>query len=753
MVAEPEAQGGVIASKLVPHRRPSGSVSRPHLLELLDGGQEQTLTLLSAPAGFGKTTVLTEWIDAGRSGTSFAWVSLDAADAEPVRLWTHVIAALARSGADAGARSLAALRSSPGQVLESVLPALFEELSAGDTPLVLILDDYHLAENPAVDEQVMFFLTYRPARVQLVISTRSDPSLGVARLRASGDLVELRAESLRFDLAELANFFEGVGVTGLTEADLLKLSERTNGWPAPLRLASLLIPENGRDHFIDTFTGESRTVVDYLTADVLDLLKPEIRDFLLQVSVLKRMNGPLCDAVIGASGSGERLAALERANLFVAIDADGAWYHQHQLFADALHLELTRTRPDLVPVLHARAAAWLASNGEVETATEHAIASGDVTLASPLVAGQVQAMVSTGRTGLTRRWLAELSWPEALRDPELAFVRAVAASLESRYDDAVTLLEVARTGPPDQRDAAGLPLGFRVDFLESIAGVNQVSRAHEAAQRAVATAPSSVWEGVALAAVGQAEYLQGHSVEATQTLRRAVSKIPDANPVLLAVAVGSLGLAEADLPEDSSHAAPLLEPVLRMLSSIGAEHTAVAAVLHLACGERERRSGDLRAADTFFSTAIYLLKDTQAGAWLALAHLLRAQVQRALGDPVAAAAGVDVADGILHRVPDPGNLRERSARLTELAKSPARVTSEYGEELTERELAVLHLAATGLEQRQIAEQLYISYNTVKSHLKTSYRKLGVSSRAAAVERLAALESHDNRGEQARSSPG
>ncbi len=738
--AESAARIGVIASKLVPHRRPSGSVRRPHLLATLDRGRDRMLTLLSAPAGFGKTTVLTEWVDTAASGVTYAWVSLDAADAEPVRLWTHIVAALARSGAPVGERSRAALRAGPGQIIESVLPELFAELSDGVGPLVLILDDYHLVENAAVDEQVKFFLAYRPPRVQLVVSTRSDPSLGIARLRASGELVELRADSLRFDLEELTEFFEGVGVTGLTQPELLKLSERTHGWPAPLRLAALLIPETGRASFIDSFTGESRTVLDYLTADVLDLLKPETQEFLLQISVLRRMNGALCDAVVDGTGSGERLAALVRANLFVSLDADGEWYHLHQLFAEALHLELTRRRPDLVPQLHVRAATWLAASGDLATATEHAVASRDVTLASALIAGQVQTMVATGRTALARRWLAALNWSDAVRDPDLAFVRAIAAALESRYDDALAFLEIARTGSADQQDMAGLPLGFRVDFLEGLTAVNQVTRAHEAAERAVAGAPSSVWEGVALAALGQSELLLGRPVDAVETLRRSISQIPDTNPVLLAIAVGNLGLAEARVSDGRSIAAPMLDPLLTVISSVGAEHTVVAALLHLANGEHHRLAGELREADAYFSTAIYLLSDTQAGTWLTLAHLLRAQVQRALGDVPTAVANIDAADALLSRIPDPGNLRAMSADLRGLLQAPTRVTSDYGEQLTERELAVLRLAATGLEQRQIAEQLFISYNTVKSHLKTSYRKLGVSSRAAAVERLAVLES-------------
>ncbi len=605
--------------------------------------------------------------------------------------------------------------------------------------MVLILDDYHRAENTSLDRQLEEFLRYRPTRVQVVVATRSDPAIGVARLRASGELVEVRADSLRFDDSELSRFLDGVGVTGLSDKDERRLLEQTGGWPAPLRLAALLMPRHDRGSFIDSFTGGTRQVVDYLTRDVLDLLSVETRDFLLRVSVLKQMNGALCDAVLGTSGSGDLLADLERANLFVSADADGQWYEQHQLFAGALRLELVRTRPADVPLLHARAADWFASAGDLEEATEHAIAARDVKTASRLVAAQIQSLAGTGRWAAARRWLAALDWPEATRDPELAFARAVDSSLEDRVNEALEHLRIARTGLASGVDACGLSLGFRVDFLESIVAVTQVGRAEAAGRRAVASAPDLTWEGVALAGLGQAQFLQGHLGEAIATLRRAAGQIPDAHPILLAVAVGSLGLAESARGDQTSRADPMLDGAIRGLATIGADRTSVGAVLQLACGERERRAGDLRAALARFDRALGILNDSPRGSWLALAYLLRATVRVLLGDSPAATADLDLVDATLDRVSDPGDLRDRSARLRQLLDAPVRLTSQFGEELSDRELDVLRLAAEGLNQRQIGEQLFISFNTVKSHLKTAYRKLGVSSRAQAVQQLHIVE--------------
>ncbi|WP_456788794.1 LuxR C-terminal-related transcriptional regulator [Cellulomonas sp. P5_C5] len=731
---------GVIRAKLAPPRLPRGVVGRRELLDVLQGGRGRRLTLVSAPAGFGKTTLLAQWAQAEEPEPArrFAWVSLDAGDCEPERFWTHVAAALCGVEPGVTEATVAAMRARPQRIGDVGLPLLYEALADGAEDTVLVLDDYHRAETPEISALLAEFMRYRPERVQLVVSTRSDPALGVARLRASGDLVEVRADALRFDEAEVASFFDGIGLAGLTPTEGHQLVERTGGWPAPLRLASLLMPEDGRATFIAQFSGASRHVVDYLAQDVLDLVDPATRDFLLQVSILGRFTGSLCDAVTATTGSGALLADLERANLFISVDSEGEWYHPHQLFTEALRVELTRTRPALVPVLHARAAGWLEAAGDIEAATDHAVAARDVHLASRLVAGQVQPMSASGRGANVRRWLAALSWPEALRDPELAFVRAVTASLANQLDEATQWLDVARTGDLDARDAAGLPLGFRVDFLDSVMGVNDVGHAREAAQRAVVAAPSLAWHGVALGCLGQALYLAGQHGEATAALRVAVGEISDAHPIMLAFAVGNLALVESSTGA-GSHADPLLDRLTDVLRAIGADRSVPAALLLLARGERARRLGDPQGALVELRCAIDVLEDMPRSAWLANAFLLLAATERLVGHAQGALEAVDRAQEILDRLPDPGALLVRAASLRAALSAPVRHATEFGEALSEREVVVLRLAADGLQQREIADQLFISYNTVKSHLKAAYRKLGVTSREAAIERLQQLD--------------
>ncbi len=690
---------------------------------------------MSAPAGFGKTTLVTAWAS---ELASVAWVSLDKGDTDPARLWTHVIAALSATEARAGTMSLAAVKARPDEIEKYALPQLFEELPRDGPDLVLILDDYHLAETAQVNNTIDAFLRYRPARIQLVISTRSDPALGVHRLRASGELVEIRAGDLRFDDEELAAFLRGMGVEGLSDDEQRALAERTGGWPAPLRLLALLIPGRDRAGYLASITTVNRPVVDYLATDVLDLLRPEVRDFVLRASVLGRMNAALCDAVVGSPGSGAILADLQRSNLFMSVDDTGEWYQLHHLFAEALRLELARTRPELVPGLHLRAVQWFEETGDLEMATGHAIASRDVSVATRLVALQAQVFAAAGRWATVRGWLSELAWPEAQADPELAFIRATAASFAHDLDLAEQWLDIADSGPPDLIGSMGLPLGYRADFLRAVVGVNDVDGAEAAARRAIESAPAPHWEGVGLAGLGQAQYLRGQYALAVETLLKAVALIPDANPNLLTLAVGNLALAEY-AEGSASHAGAMLDESAQVIRSIGQERTPSGGILHLACGERARVGGDPRSALAWFESAVEVFGQGSRSAWLANAHLLQAGAFHALGDESEETRCLDLADAIIDRLPGPGALPSRSAQLRKNLLTATRHLTEFGEELSGREVVVLQLAADGLTQREIADQLFISYNTVKTHLKATYRKLGAASRDEALSRFAELD--------------
>jgi len=242
-----------------------------------------------------------------------------------------------------------------------------------------VLEDYHLAEHPEITDSVAFLAERRPARLQVVISARADPRLPLGRWRANGQLAEIRADALGFGAGEVADFFDRADISGLSGAELSQLTARTEGWPAVLRLAAILIrSQHDRSEFVAAFAGSTRQVADYLSADVLQTVSPATRAFLLRTSVLRRLCAPLCDAVAGTGQSGAILRDLGRANLFISpVGADGRWYRYHQLFSEALRLELELSEPQLIPELHARASAWFETEGELEPATEHAIAARD----------------------------------------------------------------------------------------------------------------------------------------------------------------------------------------------------------------------------------------------------------------------------------------------------------------------------------------------------------------------------------------
>ena len=351
-------------------------VHRAALLDALSAGRCRRLTLLSAPAGWGKTTLLAQWaLDAGED-QRFGWLSLDPPDNDPVWFWMYVVAALQKISPGVGDRAfeLLAMGADPVQV---VLPALLNDLDTIASPMVLILDDYHLVVSRAVHEQIAFFISRIPANLHLVLATRSDPMLPLARLRAGGELAEMRTDDLRFGAGESEHLLNDVLGLDLAHEDIQLLHQRTEGWAAGLCLAALsLAGRADTGGFIRTFAGDNRHIVDYLMAEVLDGQPPELRSFLLRTSVLERLSGPLCDAMLQTSGSASVLEKIERENLFVVpLDMSRGWYRYHHLFGELLRTELRRSEPDLVADLNQRAAAWFETEGLGRGRTDAGIAS------------------------------------------------------------------------------------------------------------------------------------------------------------------------------------------------------------------------------------------------------------------------------------------------------------------------------------------------------------------------------------------
>ena len=362
---------------------------------------------MSAPAGFGKTTLLAEWLaTAPADGRSVAWLSLDQRDNDPALFWAYVVAAL-KTAAPGGAASALSLLQPPQPPSEAGLVTLLNDLDAIPDDVVLMLDDYHVIDAREVQDGMAFLLEHLPPQIHLVIASRADPALPLARLRGRGELVELRAAELRFTPSEAAAYLSEVMGLVLTTADVAALEERTEGWIAALQLAALSL--QGRDDvaaFIAGFAGDDRYIVDFLAEEVLQRQPRHVQQFLLQTSILDRLTGPLCDAVTGHDGGKAELAALERGNLFlVPLDDRRQWYRYHQLFADVLHARLRDEQPGDVPDLHRRASRWHEQNGEPSEAIRHALAAGDFERAADLVELAIPAMRRSRQEAAVRGWL------------------------------------------------------------------------------------------------------------------------------------------------------------------------------------------------------------------------------------------------------------------------------------------------------------------------------------------------------------
>ncbi len=406
-------------------------VARPRLTALLSGGAVARLTVISAPAGFGKTTLLAGWLDA--LDRPVGWLSLDDGDRQPGTFWTYLIAALQAAVPGVGASVLPLLQSAQPPI-ETVLTAVLNELAAAPHDVVLVLDDYHLVDGPAVRDGMTFLVDHLPPHVHLVVSTRSDPLLPLARLRARGELVEVRAADLRFTPDEASTYLNDVAGLGLSIDDVATLEGRTEGWIAALQLAALSL--RGREDaggFIAGFAGDDRYIVDYLVEEVLQRQTEQIRTFLLQTSVLDRLTGQLCDAVTAKPGGRATLEALDRANLFVVpLDERRHWYRYHQLFADMLRAHLLDERPNEVADLHRRAGRWYDQDGQPQPAVRHALAAGDVDWAADLVERAIPALQRTRQEATIRGWLTVIPDEVVRVRPVLAvgFIGALMAGNE-----------------------------------------------------------------------------------------------------------------------------------------------------------------------------------------------------------------------------------------------------------------------------------------------------------------------------------
>lgn len=415
----------LLETKLQPPLGRRGTVGRARLLDRLGRDAVPRLVLVSAPPGFGKTTLIAQWIDELRPPMAVAWVSLDAADADPVRFWSYVVAAAERAVPGTGTAARGHLEDGQGRTDLATL-ALVNDLAGIDRDLLIVLDDLHAVDSREVAEGLTFLLDHLPPRAHLVVLTRADPSLPIGRLRARGELAEVRAADLRFTPDEAAAYLNDRMGLALGDSEVRTLEARTEGWIAALQLAAISIRDrDDAASFVAAFAGDDRYIVDYLADEVLERQAPATRDFLLATSILDRLTGPLCDAVTDGAGGAATLEALERANLFlIPLDDRRRWYRYHHLFADLLQARLASLQPDSVTPLHLRASAWWEAHGDPHEAIRHALAAGDAERAADLIEVAAHDLRRTRQEATLRAWLDALPDETFDHRPVLAIAHA-----------------------------------------------------------------------------------------------------------------------------------------------------------------------------------------------------------------------------------------------------------------------------------------------------------------------------------------
>jgi len=515
-------------------------VRRPRLIEQLDHAlAESKLTLVSAPPGFGKTTLVSEWIrpkdEGGRMkdetihSSSFiphpskvAWLSLNEGDSDPVRFFTYLIAALQQIDPTIGQSAQGMLHSLKSPPPEALLTALINDMASVSSPSILVLDDYHLISALPVHQQLAFLLEHQPPQMHLVIITREDPPLPLARLRARGQVVEIRQADLQFTAEETADFLRRVAQTELAPDDIAALQQRTEGWVAGLQLLALSL--RGHDdikQMVESFTGSHRYILDYLMDEVFQRQPADVQDFLLKTSILGRFTAPLCDALAERDNSREVILALGRANLFVVpLDQSREWYRYHHLFADLLHYRLlVESRYD-VTQLHKRASQWHADNGLCADAIHHALAASDWERAADLIVSAGSDMLKRGEVVTLLGWYKSLPEDFVRAHPRLCFEYSWPLILAGQIDAAASCLARA------EQSAQGDP-GFLGQIAAAQAYIARVSgdgrRAVELSQKALALLPQDDWTSRSVMAmnVGMAYWYAGHLAGASQALTEA----------------------------------------------------------------------------------------------------------------------------------------------------------------------------------------------------------------------------------------
>lgn len=727
----------ILEAKLRPPQTRSAWVIRSRLLEELEHATQRAVTLIAAPAGYGKTTVVAQWLASDLRPKIVAWISLDTADNDPVRLWTNIATALARAGCDIARDIVGFVAAGSRDMLTVVLPRIVDALAALPSEITVLIDDFDIVRATECNEQIDFFVKHLPPNAHVVLITRSDPTLRLGRLRAAGQLSEIRADDLAFNTREASALLVSDGVQLSSEA-VSELMQRTEGWPAGLYLAALSL--TGRadpSEFVHTFSGNNRFIGDYLTEEVLSRQPEQVRNFILDMSIVDRFSVPLADYVTEARHSASILRNLKHTNLFlVPLDSEERWFRFHHLFGAVAYSTLATERPDRAAMLHGRAAEWLSENGYIEDAVEHALAAGNFRHAANLVNSNWLRYFDAGLGTTVQRWLRALEASAADHSTAYVVTAAWMAALSGNQEEMDRWLAQLNNAS----DHVRLPDGTKsvesvVALIRGLFGfdgpLDTLAFARRAAE--LETNGDLAWFAVANTALGHASYVIGDLDTAVGVLPKAATS--EAAPALLKIlALATLALAQAELGHDD-RSRRSAEEAMEVVETRSLHALPQVSLAFTALGQSQAASGELMQAMATLEHGLNLRRKIPGlSPWPTIHHLLiMGRVAALAGDLPLARRLLDEVSPLIRQYPE--GMAALIARLEAARKTlrEAQTISRPEEPLTAREIDVLRQLAGPLSLGQIASELYLSQNTVKTHTMALYRKLGARSRSAAVK--------------------
>jgi LuxR family maltose regulon positive regulatory protein len=712
-----------------------GAIERSRLEQLVSETAAR-LTLVVAPAGWGKTSLLSRWAADPGPDICVAWVSLDEGDDDPVRFWRYVLTALHEAGA-VGPGALEAVVAPGTEPIDLALPMLLNELAAASRRHVLVLDDYHVLTDARIHEGLEYLLGYLPPTLRIVLAGRADPALPLARLRARGELTELRADDLRFTSAEAGDLLGAVSGRVSREGEALAAWQRTEGWAAGLQLVGLALRGGAAGAAGD------RHVLDYLASEVLPSLDPPSRDLLVATAPLDRLSGALCDAVLESTGSARILDALERADLFVtSIDPDRQWYRCHPLLRDALQRESPQGTSAFTVL--ARAAGWYAGQGRLDDAVHHYLLAGEPATAADLLQEEANWFLDRGLATTFLRLGERL--PEDAVPPQLAFALAYAARPGSGDGRVAHWLDLAELGTGPDRPVLGWhdPRAALLTMRALATPESQPEVAVQLAERAVALedAAQAGPSPAARAALASAYARSGRFETAAPMLLDSWRQRESAGwTVGLTLQIGGmLGLTLLAL-ERGDDVERLLRQALPLADAAerdwGAAAIPLVAALRVVQGRHAYLRGDVRQARDLLDRATTNVDADARHLTVVAVLVFLADAELGCGHAAAARAALararEFVDDNAPVAPVAAQwLEQAEQRIGRTAVRAATRAGQLIEPLTDRELSILRVMPGSVSQREIAGELYLSINTVKAYTKSLYRKLGVGSRADAV---------------------